>query len=297
MSGVIKSIALRMLVGFGRFLPDRILDCVARLMTSILWLTNARLRDVLIKRIEQVLSGTVSESLIEATARGCLLTAVRYYTDLPRYSRLAGEDFAQYIDEFVGLNLLFEALDQGKGVIVISAHLGNPEIVGQAIGRFGLNTGVISESLASDSVEKFMNRIRRRTGVCFFPTTFSGLRRAHKHLKSGGLLALLADRDVVGTARLFDFFSSKAPVPEGALQLAESTGAEVLIFWAPRTRPGHYGIHFKKVHFNFHGSDSVQERLENMQSLISELEDGITRWPNQWFPLNPIWVDELNKDL
>ena len=290
MSGVIKSMALRVLVGVGGFMPDGTLDYVARAATSIIWLTNTRLRRVLVKRIERVSGGTVSQSFVETTARGCLLTAVRYYTDLPRYSRLAGDDFAQYIDEFVGLDLLFDAIDQGKGVIVISAHLGNPEIVGQAIGRFGLNTGVISESLSSESVDNLMNKIRRRTGVCFFPTNFSGLRRAHKHLKSGGLLALLADRDVVGTARLFDFFSAKAPIPEGALQLAESTGAEVLIFWAPRTRPGHYGIHFKKFHFNFDGSDRELERVENMQSLISELEEGIRCWSNQWFPLDPIWI-------
>ncbi|MDG1840064.1 MAG: lysophospholipid acyltransferase family protein [Dehalococcoidia bacterium] len=290
MSGVIKYMALRVLVGVGGFMPDGTLDYVATAATSIIWLTNTRLRRVLVKRIERVSGGTVSQSFIETTARGCLLTAVRYYTDLPRYSRLAGDDFAQYIDEFVGLDLMFDAIDQGKGVIVISAHLGNPEIVGQAIGRFGLNTGVISESLSSESVDNLMNKIRRRTGVCFFPTNFSGLRRAHKHLKSGGLLALLADRDVVGTARLFDFFSAKAPIPEGALQLAESTGAEVLIFWAPRTRPGHYGIHFKKVHFNFGGSDRELERIENMQSLISELEEGIRCWSNQWFPLDPIWI-------
>jgi lauroyl/myristoyl acyltransferase len=72
--------------------------------------------------------------------------------------------------------------------------------------------------------------------------------------------------------------------------LAESTGAEVLIFWAPRTRPGHYGIHFKKVQFNFDGNDRELERIENMQSLISELEEGIRCWSNQWFPLDPIWI-------
>ena len=291
MSGLIKYLVLRVIVGIGRMLSDRILDHIARAAASAIWLTNPRLRRILFKHAAQVFTEDTSESMIERTSRECLLTAVRYYTDLARYSRLAGDDFAQYIDEFVGIDLLFEAVDRGKGVIVISAHLGNPEIVGQAIGRFGLNTGVVSESLASELVDRFMNGIRRQTGVCFFPTSFLGLRRAHRHLNSGGLLALLIDRDVVGTARPFDFFGAKAPIPDGALKLAESTDAEVLIFWAPRTRPGHYGLHFKKIRFNFLGDDPVLERLENMQSLISELEAGIRCWPNQWFPLNPIWVE------
>jgi KDO2-lipid IV(A) lauroyltransferase len=290
-SGLIKYLGLQLMVSFGRLLPDGILDHIAHAVASVVWLTNTQLRRTLLKRAERVFGEGTSESLIERTARGFLLTAVRYYTDLPRYSRLAGDNFAQYIDEFVGLDLLFEAMDRGKGVIVISAHVGNPEIIGQAIGKFGLNTGVISEALRSELVNKFMYGIRRQTGVCFFPANFLGLRRAHRHLNSGGLLALLTDRDVVGRARLFDFFGAKAPIPEGALNLAESTDAEVLIFWAPRTRPGHYGLHFTKICFNFHGDDPVLERLENMQSLISELEAGIRRWPDQWFPLNPIWVE------
>ena len=73
--------------------------------------------------------------------------------------------------------------------------------------------------------------------------------------------------------------------------MAESTGAQVLIFWAPRTRPGHFELHFKNIYFNFLGDDPVRERLKNMESLISELEVGIRRWPDQWFPLNPIWVE------
>ena len=291
MSGLIKYLGLRLMVSFGRLLPDRILDHIAYAVASVVWLTSTRLRCTLLKRAERVFGEGTSESLIERTARGFLLTAVRYYTDLPRYSRLASDNFAQYIDKFVGLDLLFEAVDRGKGVIVISAHLGNPEIIGQAIGKFGLNTGVISEALTSELVNKFMYEIRRQTGVCFFPTNFLGLRRAHSHLTSGGLLALLTDRDVTGKARLFDFFGAKAPIPEGALQLAESTGAQVLIFWAPRTRPGHFELHFKNIYFNFLGDDPVRERLKNMESLISELEVGIRRWPDQWFPLNPIWVE------
>ena len=289
MSDVIHYLLLRVSAAFSSVMPDAVIDIAARITGFIAWNASSDLRRVTTGHMRQVLPVNSPEKLIDDKAREILINVSRYYFDLGRYPRLIGPDFAEYIDEFHGLEVLFEAFDRGNGVIIVSAHLGNPEIVGQAIGQFGLCAGVISEELRNPRIERYMQKIRSTTGVRFFPTNFNGLLRARRHLRAGGLLALLGDRDIQGNSSNSLFFGAQAPIPDGIVSLAMSTGADVVSFWAPRTGVGKYSLYFKKISFmeGDQGDDIV--RTHNMEILIGEIEYGITRWPEQWFPLSPIW--------
>ena len=289
MSDVTHYLVLRASVAFSSLMSDGVIDIAARITGFIAWNVSSDLRRVTTGHMRQVLPVNSPEKLIDDKAREILINVSRYYFDLGRYPRLIGPNFAEYIDEFSGLEVLFESFDRGKGVIIVSAHLGNPEIVGQAIGQFGLCAGVVSEELRNPLVERYMQKIRSTTGVRFFPTNFNGLLRARRHLRAGGLLALLGDRDIQGNSSDSLFFGAQAPIPDGIVSLAMSTGADVVSFWAPRTGIGKYSLYFKKLSFMEGDQRDDIARGHNMEVLIGEIEHGITQWPEQWFPLSPIW--------
>ena len=164
---------LRASVAFSSLMSDGVIDIAARITGLIAWNVSSDLRRVTTGHMRQVLPVNSPEKLIDDKAREILINVSRYYFDLGRYSRLIGPNFAEYIDEFNGLEVLFESFDRGKGVIIVSGHLGNPEIVGQAIGQFGLCAGVVSEELRNPLVERYMQKIRSTTGVRFFPTNLT----------------------------------------------------------------------------------------------------------------------------
>ncbi|MSQ42503.1 MAG: hypothetical protein EXR65_05655, partial [Dehalococcoidia bacterium] len=194
------------------------------------------------------------------------------------------------VDRLEGIETLFDAYDRGLGLIFISAHLGSPEVIAQALAPFGLNVVGVTEPLSPPRVHAFVDRVRRRHGMTYLPADLGGLRAARAHLKHGGTLGLLVDRDVLGSGRAYPFFGAPAAMPTGAVDLARRTGAEVVAGWVLRTRrPGRYHAWIEAVPLPPPTGDRAADLDSGMGAVIACLERAITRAPGQWFPLAPVW--------
>ena len=104
-----------------------------------------------------------------------------------------------------------------------------------------------------------------------------------------GALGLLVDRDALGTAPLFPFFGEPAPVPSGAVDLALRMDSPMFIAWTPRTRWGRYSLYVEQVPMPTRSGDHEADMARGMAAMVGALEAGIRRWPDQWFPISPVW--------
>ena len=280
---------LWLLVNLGGRLPTRLQYGFAWLAGTLAWYGSRRIREVTRDHARHVLGIGTPLGRVDAVARGCVRTNLYYYADFARFGVATPESIFDSFDEIVGLDLLLGALDEGRGVVLVSAHLGNGEVLAPASAPFGICLAVVTERLQPPKLHDFVHRVRGARGVTFLPADGGGLRASVAHLRAGGSLGLLVDRDVLGTADLYPFFGEPAPMPSGAVELALRVNAPMFAAWVPRTGIGRYSLYLEQVPLPPPCGSRQEDVERGMQAMLRTIEDGIRHWPDQWFPLAPIW--------
>jgi len=283
---------LMTLVQVGGRMPVRGAYACAAVVGTAAWYLSRQIREATRDHMRHVLGPGASRRQIDALARSCARANLYYYADFARFGLHDDELIFDAFDEVVGVQHLFEALDAGRGVIMVGAHLGNGEVIARAAAPFGLCVAIVSERLEPPRVHEFVHRVRGARGVQFLPADLTGLRASMAHLKAGGTLGLLVDRDVLGTGPLFPFFGERTRMPQGAVELARRTGAPMLGCWIPRTGPGRYSLYVEPIELPDATGDRAADVESGMLAMVRSLEGAIRRWPGQWFPISPIWGDD-----
>ena len=228
-------------------------------------------------------------------ARSCVRSNTHYWADFARgvYHPAASID---ELGEVHGVEHLLDAYERGCGVIVISAHLGNPEYVSSIMPHLGIPLMIFTEPLSPPALHEYVHRARARAGVRYAPLGLDAVREAVRHLRSGGLLAIVADRDVSGTGELVPFFGEPARLPTGAIELARRTGAAVLPAFVVRGARGRIATIYPPLSLP-HTADRAADVRAGLPQLAQALEAGIRLAPGQWFPLQRIWGPETYQRL
>lgn len=282
--------ALWLLVRVGGRVPLPILDGIARASGTLAWWASRRIREVTRDHMRHVLGPTASSRAIDRSARECVRSAVRGYAEFAHLPQLTPAIVRDAITAFDGLDLLLAAREAGAGAIIVSAHLGSPEVISHAAPAFGLRFMALAEPLRPQRVHDFVQGMRAVPGVTYVAANLGGLREARAHLAAGGLLGMIADRDVLGTGRAYAFFGERALMPTGPVELSRRTGAPIFAVWVLREpEAGRYHLVVRPVPLPTATGDRVADVDSGMRALVAELEDGIRRAPGEWFPLVPIW--------
>ena len=286
---MIATIALRVWIRVCGRLPLRVLYALADAAGTLTWFASQRLRDVTLDHMRHVRGGDASPRALARDARGSVRSAMRYWADMARSAHLAPDAAIDRIEAIDHIDGFFEAYDRGCGVIFVSAHLGNPETLIRAIGRLGVEVVVLTEPLLPPAVHELVHEVREAPGVRFVPADTSGVRLAMRQLRSGGVLAILADRDVLGTGVPHPFFGERARLPRGAVELALRTGAPIVTGFARRTGGERMRVTLDPpLHLDRSG-DREADAEAGMALVTRALEAGIRASPDQWFALHPVW--------
>ena len=286
---MVAAAALRLWIGaFGR-LPLRALYALADATGTAAWLVSQRLRNVTLDHMRHVHGGEAHPRAIARDARGAVRTAMRYWADMARSAHLPPAAAIDRIEAIDGIDGFFEAYDKGCGVIFVSAHLGNPETLIRAIGTFGVEVVVLTEPLSPPAVHELVHEVRQAPGVRFVPADTSGVRLAMRQLRDGGVLAILADRDVLGTGAPQPFFGERARMPRGAVELALRTGAPIVTGFARRTGGSRMRVSLDPPLHLERSGDRESDVEAGMARVTRALEAGIRATPGQWFALHPVW--------
>ena len=169
--------------------------------------------------------------------------AARYYADLVRTPRLDMIRFYEERINFVsGLDDLRQSVATKRGVIIVSAHYGNPEVVLQAAVALGIPTFTLTEPLKPQRLNDLVHKLRARPGQVFRPLSLSAVREAIRWLREGRVVPLLCDRDIQNTGMPLPFFGAETRMPVGATELALRTGAVVIPMFCRRTKGGRFDV-------------------------------------------------------
>ena len=283
-------LALWLLVRIGGPLPLGVLDAAARLVGRLAWWASPRLREVTRDHMRHVLGAGAAAGAIDEAACECVRTAARGYAEFAHLQHLSPDAVRARITSVEGMDALTAAHAAGRGVIILSAHLGAPEVLSHAAPTFGIDMAGVAEPLHPQRLHDLVQSMRAVTGVQYFPATLAGLRDARAHLARGGALGLLVDRDVLHSGRPTAFFGERAPMPTGAVELARRTGVPIIAVWCYRAPGvGRYRLVARPVPLPPATGDREADIASGMRATIAALEAAIREAPGQWFPLAPVW--------
>jgi len=237
--------------------------------------------------MRHVLGPDATEAQVQAHVRGICTNMLKNYYDLLRVDRLA-TDKIQKLVQIEGGEHLLGALAQGHGVIVVTAHLGNLEVVMHIAPIYGLSITGVVEHIKPERVHRYFVEQRISHGVHLIPSDgpMIGLIRA---LRRGEIVGLAADRALTDDGYRVRFFGSPALLPDGGVRLALRTGTPLLAAFTQRLPDNSFRLTIEPVLDPPHKSDSEADVTAGVEQVAAIMERHISRHPEQWTLSVPIW--------
>ncbi|ATB31009.1 lysophospholipid acyltransferase family protein [Melittangium boletus] len=184
--------------------------------------------------------------------------------------------------------VLEAALARGKGVVFVSGHVGNWELLARRIARAGYPSQSIAKETTDPRLTALVERFRAQGGVRSIWRGQDGAARAMlRALKAGEILGLLIDQDTRVQSLFVPFFGELAATPRAAADLALRTGAAVMVGFCQREGDG-YHLWTEEVAWPA-GPDREADALGLTAALSARIEAAIRRAPEQWVWMHQRW--------
>jgi KDO2-lipid IV(A) lauroyltransferase len=185
-------------------------------------------------------------------------------------------------EEVAGWSIVEERLARGKGLIMVTGHLGNWELGGAYIAARGVPLEVVARHMANPLFDGYLTRTRERIGMSVVHDE-DAVRRVPRHLRSGGAVAFLVDQGVVGLSSTWvPFFRRMAKTPRGPAVFALRLGAPIVFGVALRRPNGRFTLTFEPVE-----SRATGDREADVDRIVAEYTTVLERWvrraPEQYF--------------
>lgn len=242
-----------------------------------------RLRSNL-ERVKPEYSASQMDSLTQASMKSYM----RYWCDTFRFPDWSNEKIMGTV-EVHNEHLLMDAIAAGTGVIVALPHAGNWDHAGAYFCSKGVKLATVAERLKPDLLFRKFVAFREAMGMEVLALDSRSIPTLARRLREGGLVALVADRDLSKTGISVDFFGGTARMPAGPAVLAINTGAPLLTAFVSYTPTG---IHIDFSLIEVSNSGTQQERVkETVQRCADNFAKGIAEYPQDWHMLQRIWID------
>jgi KDO2-lipid IV(A) lauroyltransferase len=210
-----------------------------------------------------------------------------YLADFFRYAKLNKSFIARYV-RIEGLEHLETAIARKKGVIVVSAHLGNYELGGAVVALLGFPFHVIALPHADERLNRFFIRQRQLTGLRVISTGVT-VKRCVQLLRQGNIVGVLGDRDFTREGVPAEMFSRRCLLPRGAAFFARKTGAAVIPSFFVREDTYSYRLIIEKPISYDQDDPDVETCIVHAYAKI--LERYIARYPEQWYVFQKYWKE------
>ena len=206
-----------------------------------------------------------------------------------RMSRYSAEQASGFI-EYDGLEHFLAAREQGKGVLVLTGHLGAWELSSFYHSLAGYPMGMVIRRLDNPLVDGFVNRIR----------TLHGNRVIHKDdfarglissMRAGDTVGILMDTNMTPPQGVFvPYFGVQACTASGLARVALKTDAAVLpgfLLWDEDRKS--YVLRFGERMELVRTGDAEVDIVENTAKFTAAIEAAVRRNPEQWLWMHRRW--------
>lgn len=283
--------ALRIACKLAQMAPIGVCYFVAKLASDMAWLVMPVQRQNAIENMARVIGRDVKDPEVRKKTKAAFRNYGMYFADFLRLPLLTREEIERRF-QFSGWEHLDTALAAGKGVIFISAHVGNWDFGSALFAQRGYPVNAVAETFHPKKVNDLVQGHRIQQGMKVIPLEHAG-RRVLGALRKNEILGLLIDRPSPEAGVWVKFFGGRTEVPAGPALLALKTGAKLISGVIVRN-PDHTYSGFLNSHFDVEPTGDLSTDVGLLtQRIMDSLEAFIREYPEQWFIFRKMWPDDL----
>jgi lauroyl/myristoyl acyltransferase len=292
MGGLLLGVGLRAADLVARLLPRRTAYALADLAGAAWYRLAPRRRALVAANLAQVSAATgrpAGGPAFRRIVRQAFVEHARYYLELLRIPHTSIEQGTEMVtvEEWDR----WEPLLRG-GAVVATLHFGNPEPYGSFVAAQGLHGVAPVEEIRPRALFEFL-LARRATGRGIRAVPLSRARRQlMEELRSGGIAALVADRNIAGRGHQTLLFGAPARLPTGPASLALTSGRPLLVAACRRIGPERFTARAWLIEAELSG-DRRANVAALTEAMARRMEEAIAVAPEQWFAaFQPIWEQD-----
>lgn len=275
-----------------RVMPPVVLRSLLRAGTAAYRVGVPRRRRV----VEDNLAPVVGRAQAAAAARRLYRQFADKLVDLWRFE--AGCLGADAPGDLRGREHYEAARASGRGVLLVTLHLGNWEIGATVMTRLGQRLMVVTQAEPGDQFTRERQEARRAQGVDTLvvgenPLAFVDVIR---RLGDGGLVALLIDRPAPPTAVRTTFLGRPFDVSRAPAELARASGCLVVPVVVVREGSGHVAEMLAPLDYDRRALGRAEARADFAGEILRAFEPAVRQHADQWFHFVPIWPEASATD-
>jgi len=276
----------RLFLLLGRISPQRaakIGDVIGRLWFAL----DKRHRKVAIDNLAMVYGDRMSSAAMRGFARQVFCNLARIVFEIGWSLHIDNVRNQKHF-RFYGMHHLRSAQKKGKGVLVLTAHLGNWEFLLVAAAIMNMKFSAVYRPLDFKPLDMFFEDIRNTTGTKLHQKKGAMFKVLRSLANNEGVGILLDQKTKPSSGVLVDFLGRPAYTNMGLAILAKRSRAPVIPVFAVR-EDGCYSVRIlPEVPFIDTGDDAL-DMIENTRLYNRAIESMITQYPEQWFWLHRRW--------
>ena len=288
-ANLVQYIGLKTLVAFIRLIPLQIGVMVVKSLAHVFYLFDKKQRKIAYENLRIAYGDGLSDFQMRQIIRSTYLHFALVWIDFVKLPQIVSTDNWQNYFEIEGLEFAHKAQEEGKGVIFVTGHVGNWEVLGYAFEFFFQPLNSIAKHLKNPFADRYLTRLREegRQKIIF---TENASRKIIRVLRDNKPLGILVDQNARENNIFVDFFGQKAATTRSVATIALKTGSPIIMGFLRRTD--------KKYRFKVTLSEPIQiERSGNLEKDILSLtqryttliESRIREYPHEWLWMHRRW--------
>jgi KDO2-lipid IV(A) lauroyltransferase len=190
-----------------------------------------------------------------------------------------------------GRENLDHALSCGKGVMAVSAHLGNFSLLGVKMLSAGYPFTMLVKESKYPGLARVTREIQKKQGgqFIYIEPWSKALRGITSSLRKNEIVCLLADENKKHSDTIVEFFGHPAPTAIGPAMLSLRTGALIVPIFIVRHADLSHTI-FIEPHLTPVLTGTISEDIFTITTAYTHvIEHYVRKYPDQWFWVNRRW--------
>ena len=267
-------------------LPYGLVMAAGRVLGNLYYLLIKKERERAVAQMMPALN--ISESAARKLVRESFVNLARNVLEILYMPVLNEKNFHKYI-EIDHLERMQNAIAEGKGVVVLTGHIGTWEWLSAAFTLNGLPVTAIAKPQPNMQYTNALNDLRKTIHVEIFSRGTSELIAAAKALKKGKILGFLADQDAGPNGAFLPFLGKLASTPMGPAVFARKFNSPVIPAFIVRQPSGKHKVIIGEALRYEDTGDTDRDLFEFTKRMTAIVEKIIRENPTQWLWFQKRW--------
>lgn len=269
------------------YLPSFLLYRLAETISVLHQMISTEDRENVRNNLKVIFPG-ISERLLRKYTKGVFINFGLYLANFLMFKKIG----RAYIDKYFvveGLDYVDKALSLKKGLIILSAHIGNWEAAGMAMAIMGYPMNAITLTHKDSRINRFFNRQRESKGFKVIPMG-RAVRGCLEAFNRNEIVCILGDRDFTQGGIAVDLFGRQAIIPKGAGTFFLRNNVPVVMAFAAQENAQRFRLEIRPMpRINLCG-DFEKDLQSFSKAYIAQIEDYIRKHPSQWAMFRKFWM-------